>query len=199
MTGQEPFDSQDPQPAEGTTPPLQPLPYRPVEPVRTVWPTVLGIIGIIFGAFGILSGLWAGVAEMVPALHQAAASQPTPISGTYAMITGLVNIALAVLLLVGGITLIGRRALAVTLLKTWAIVDIITAIGGFVFVLAGMSQMVQTMQQQNPAMAKAPPAVLEAAIIGGICIGGLFALALPIFTLIWFGRQKIKDEIAAWA
>lgn len=199
MAEQEPLQqSNDPPPLASAIPPTTPLPYVPPEPPRSKWPTIVGILAIIWGSLGILGAIWAAVALMIPGLTRATASQPSPIPHSIEIISGPINAALAVLLLIGGVKLISRRILGVRLLKTWAVIDVITTVGGLVFAATGISQMIQDMRQTT-GPAPMPPGVLETMVLGGMCVGLVFGIAPPIFALVWFARRTIKDEVATWA
>lgn len=197
MTTQ-PSDSQDPLPIAQPAPPTVRPPYIP-PPRQTSWPVVLGILAIILGTVGVLGLIWQAVAAMIPSISAAAASQPSPVPKALVPIMGLFNAVLSVMLLAGGISLIRRRRFGARLLKVWAGVDVVFTVAASVVSAAGMSGMLAQMQQQNPAAASVPPGMMAGFVIGGACVGLVMGLGPPVFTLIWFGRRKIKDEVSTWA
>ena len=52
-------------PSEPSTPPMQPTDVV-TGSMTTAWPTVLGILAIVFGGFGVLGGVWGVVAPLEP-------------------------------------------------------------------------------------------------------------------------------------
>jgi len=109
------------------------------------------------------------------------------------MLSGLVEMALAALLLTGGIFLKNRRRLGVLLLKIWAWISIPWAIleTGFANVL------VRRMLPRLPHI-QGGEIPLEGFIQVGIFFGLLVSLAIPIFALAWFGSRSISAEVADW-
>jgi len=130
MAGLPPMEHYESRFAPPRTPTTYPAPAEP-----TSWPKVLGIICIVFGGLGILGGVWGVifplfnewlVSRMPPdrqaAMEAAANANPYPVG------TSLVMLAIAALLLAGGIGLVRRRGRAIGLLRVWAVVRILWVI-----------------------------------------------------------------------
>lgn len=185
-----------------------PPPVPPTEVVyeqpQSTWPTVIGIICIVFGGFGILGGLWGAV---VPFLMSTVASMMPDPAGTmdasfaavtrYRAITipvSVISAVVAALLLVGGIQLLRRRFAARRVLLIWAIIKI------FLVVAAVMVNIPMQRAQLEAQQAQGMPAMPMMNLIGPItaACGVVFGWALPIFILIWLMRRPIRDEIEAW-
>jgi hypothetical protein len=194
MTGQRPIE----QPPRRTlvAPPTQAGPI-PVEPPRSKWPTVLGIIAIVLAVLGLLSLLGQVLVLLVP--HPPSASQPAvlePPAAVKAIITPLWA-AVSVLLLVGGIALVNRRRWSARALVGWAIGDLLLTLVGFGGMLLNTPAS-QQMSQQNAAMPPGYGGVGTMFFMTMMCFGTAIGLTPPIFALVWFGRKKIRDEVARW-
>jgi hypothetical protein len=185
--------------------PLQPAPRTepgelPVYPRDTRWPKALGIISIILGVLGILAGFIGASAGLIVKTLQAMVEDKGAVDWnavsravTWLARISLVSAILAVVLLVVGVGLVRRRAWAIPLGKTWAVLQIIVAILG-----TGMSHMIQRSIaeaiQQAGTTGRMPIGTSPAATAWSL----LWGCALPVFMLIWFARREIREEVAAW-
>jgi len=183
-------------------------------PHRSSWPIVLGIVAIVFGAAGFLGNLWATAAPFV--MDQIMSSMTGEIGGeaeetfhatmeitrawmSWAVGFGLVSVLVSGLLLVGGILLLMRRAASLQLLRTWAMVRMVMVVVGAVVGLRIQQQTFEMMRSTMGAeLDQIPAGFLGAAAMFGTVISLLFGWALPVFFLIWFARQAIKDEVEGW-
>jgi hypothetical protein len=174
---------------------------------RSAWPTVLGIIGTVWGGFSII-GAFCGVA-MVPfwswyastaghTLPPGQAEQLERMSDflIWMIASGLISFILAVLLLVGSLSLLKRCAMAMGLLRTWAIGQLFwtpigTAIGLWMMLPLDFAG------ADDPAMRGGVIGGTIGGIIGAV-FGMILGLALPIFVLIWFARSAVRQELARW-
>ncbi len=115
----------------------------------TVWPKVLGIIAIVFAAFGIIGGCMGAFAyPLTEAMYKMMPQQA-------AQETQLAN------------------------MKQW------------------MGWMIAMAQAQGSAPAM-PVAFQQTMILFGSALGLIWGWALPVFLIIWFRRQVIKNEVATW-
>lgn len=178
-----------------------------VQTKPTQWPKVIGVIATVFGALGAVGGCFGGLMMMLmPAMHEALkevvpAGQPTGLEGLQELgpqmvVLSGVAVVIAGLLLIGGIGLMRRRAWAVPVCITWAVVKIL-----FVVVNSYNGMIIQTrqleMMEQDPNM---PLTGDIAGILGvmSMIFGLLWGWALPIFLLIWLGRKTSRAEVARW-
>jgi hypothetical protein len=194
MAGQEPIE---PPPVPLAAPPTR-AGAIPIEPPRSTWPTVLGIIAIVLAVLGLLSLLGQAVMLVVP--HPPAASQPAypePPAVVKAIVTPMWA-ALSVLLLVGGIGVANRRRWSARALVGWAIGDVVLTLVGLGGTLMSMPAVQQQMSQQNAGMPPGFGGVFMVGLMVAMCFGAAFGLVPPVFALVWFGRRKIKDEVAGW-
>ena len=179
------------------TPPTQ----APPPSVRaSVWPTVVGIIGIIYaslGLFGTFCGLafffillsyadWLesfGIPEQELQEMQASMS---PVSWT--VLASVVGLALVILLFVGAVRLLRRQASGARLCALWSWMIIPWTI------IATVITLVFHFNAPEPSGGRWEQ--IGTAIIGAI--GTVIGLVLPVFMVIWFSRPTIKSQVAQW-
>ena len=172
--------------------------------VPTSWPTVVGILAIVFGGFGVLGGIWGVVypivadrfAEMIPPMQEELLQQLDEWSGwTTAIAT--ISFLLAGLLLFGGISLVKKRHRAAPILFIWSILKTVLVFAG---IWLQLSIQTQVMDQAMAQLQTVPGgrAIMGVSIVVGLAGGLIFALAGPIFLLVWFRRGVIKEEVATW-
>lgn len=179
-------------------------------PSRPVWPTPIGVISIVFGASGVLGGLYGAA---TPWLFSSMSSwtQHTPTSTTsvqfdpfaamrnwaisMTIVSGL-GALLAAILLAGGIGLLQRKVWGATLHFWWAAVRIPHA-----FALTAVTIGMQ--QEQMAAMSQQSGAALPAAFASGfLWFGSILSIAwycaYPTFLLIWMTRPAVRAEVGKW-
>lgn len=213
---------------QGATPPtvILPLHMLPVLPPRpTSWPMVLGIIASIVGGVGVLAYGCGSVMSVVSTPLMSAVSQQTGPGGSvfeaqmqvqskflwWTIGSSLLAMGLSTLLLCTGIGLMRRRPWTRSAAIWWAALRMLHAVLATVIGIKVSSEMFeamqQAMQQQQSARGAAPtmPA-MPFNIFGlmrglgyvGAVISLLWYAAMPIFTLVWFSRAKIKAEVERW-
>jgi hypothetical protein len=177
-----------------------------VPPRRPVWPTVVGVICIVYGAFSVLGTIFGQlVSRMVPtpapgedpevdAAMMAAIDNPA----WQAMIL-VSGIGLAVLLIAAGVGLVQRRRWSIPTAKVWSWATIVISIISTVYMAYVMNDMLAAAAAANQAGGGGPPpAAMGAMMVGGAIFGLLWALLLPVFLLIWLSRGTIKAQVAGW-
>ncbi len=196
-----------------STPPSATAPARAPEGNST-WPVVLGIVALVFGVAGFLGNLWGTVATsvaegLVSSLTGELSGQEEDVVRVVFEITrswrlwtvgvALIGALVSGLLLVGGILLLLRRAAAASLLKLWAVVRMVMVIvGGYVGLQVQREIMAAMHDLLGAEMDQIPQGLVAATTAFGMMFGIMFGWALPVFVLIWFARQKIKDEVDGW-
>jgi hypothetical protein len=212
-------------PASSIAPPTVILPAHmlPVlPPAPTSWPMVLGIIATIVGSLGvmmygcgsIMAPVMSGVMSTVKQSSggNAIVDAQFQVQSDYMWVQLGVNLAslgLSTLLLCTGIGLMRRRPWTRTAAMTWAVLRIMVAVVATVVQMrindAMFLAMQQAMQQQEQSAGGAMPAMpfnIFGLMRGFGYIGGAISMvwygALPLFTLIWFLRRKIKAEVESW-
>ena len=199
----------DPQPiAPQTTfappdaiPPQQPGEIGGAERPAT-WPTVLGVISIVFGSGAGLSGVWGFLApqflEMMA--DQMPPGQAAPLLAmqgwtTWIFISSALTVVIGLILLVAGIDLVRRRARGIKLGRVWAVLKMIFAVVGSCVGLIIQQDQFRQMSQQNLPIGGSVYSVM---VVVGVTVGVLWGCAYPVFLLIWFSRAKVKSEYARW-
>lgn len=203
-----PFEPPAESPA--AAPPIEAGDFVPVAPPEG-WPTVIGVLGIIFGGLGVIQGA-CGAAGMV--MMSFAGGLIPEDSGTdldaqmqqsfpYPVPQGLQMVAefgLALVLLVGGIMLLKRSRRSAGVLTTYAWLDLTANTLGAILGYFVITSQVEALKE-NPDLAQAPAGM--AGIMGAIgpvavAVGWVFAAVWPVFLIIWFRRAKIRASMEAW-
>lgn len=190
-------EAQGPERSASFTPPTQ----APPPLVRaSVWPTVVGIIGIIYaslGLFGTFCGLaflfilpsyadWLQSFGMSEQEVQEMQTSMLPVSWT--VFTSLVGLALVILLFVGAVRLLRRQASGARLCALWSWMIIPWTIIATVITLVIHLNAPVPSGGLGQQIGAAIVTVIEAAI----------ELVLPVFMVIWFSRATIKSQVAQW-
>lgn len=186
-----------------STPPMQPGEVVPGS-VASAWPTVLGILAIVFGGFGVLGGAWGVVlpfvadrlADIAPQMQPHVTLQREAWTG-WRMVISISSILAASLLLFGGISLVRRRHRAASLLFIWSVVKVVLILAGVGLQFAIQPQAIDQAAAQLPNL-PGGRGLLYGGVAVGIACGLIFQLAGPVFLLVWFRRGVIKEEVATW-
>jgi hypothetical protein len=184
MSGENPYA---PPRSEDQPPPLPP--GTPPEEQR--WPKVIGIISCVIGGGGLVSTpLLVAFNELNPDSQRFLELLPEWFEAYSDWSVGL-GMLFSVVLAVAGIMALRKRAAArgLHLLYAWTgIVGVIAGVVATVSAFGGVDDTYLTSAEQ-------------AGLIGGMVagvFGALFGAAYPIFVLVWFGRQKTRNDIAQW-
>ena len=192
-------------------PPTHPF-APPASPSRSAWPTVLGIIAIVFGALSVLGGCWGVVSpfvfkKLIDAIPETAAGDlgeatiPFEITADWQgwIIAGsLLTTGLAVLLLIAGIGLLKRRRWGVDAAWWWVVLKMI-----FVVVNAAVAYQMQqdiyaALGEQQANMPGLSAGFYQLGAIAGVTFAVVWGWALPVFVMIWFSRRVIREEVNEW-
>lgn len=175
--------------------------YLETEPPK--WPLVLGILSILWGGVGVIFG----IAGSVSLLNDARGSQPdvtnSPLAISFAVLGALVALAL----LVGGVQLLRRRAMAIGLLKAWVVLSLVVQVGSSAFTIRHRDAFEEALRekmqmQMDEQAAKAggkavalPAGMEKAMLLGGMACGGALGLAAAGLTAFFvFGRRGREAE-----
>ncbi len=194
------------------TPMTPPTDAGAIQPRKSTWPMVIGIIAIILGSLATLQGCmglgWPALAGLFTSAlseEQAGMMDATKSLTPLMMISSGLTMAIAIVLLIGGIGLTKRSPRSPKTCRIWAGLKMLLVVySSIVAYLVQQAQMeaMQRMLEEDP---NAPAAMVGffgtlMAIIGPVIF--VFAIvwgwALPIFMLVWFSRRKIKAEVAHW-
>lgn len=155
------------------------------------WPKTLGVVCLVIGALGtvtnalgILSVLFAGkFVGSDPAL----AAHLEKWKGVSAASAG-VGVLLAVMLAVVGIGMMSRRRWAAQAGAWWAVAKLIhIVVGGLLTVVVTRDQLAGAGQAMAVGMA-----------ITSAAIGALISAVLPVIVLVMLRREASREEIASW-
>jgi len=159
------------------------------------WPTVLGIISLcVAGLFGLgtIVGQIINSSGINPQQREMMKNAPDWVEPMQLAVAAFA-VAAYVVLAIGAVRLLKRLRAARTLHVVYALMGIVMAIAGLVLTIILMNYM----QMPSPAPPEMQP-VLKILMIFGAIVGLLFALAYPVFLLIWFARPKVKAETRLW-
>ena len=200
---------------------------------RSSWPTVLGVIGIVLASLGLLGGFCGllGGLFMSSFLDMMASSMPEdqraelvasmPVGG-YMLVEGIAGLALGLMLLVGSIRLVKRRASCRSMLNTWALVSILYLIASTTYqitvVMPEMHEKMEALQQSmveseqdssstgetaggdQPAKARTDQQRMSEQMGSSIGMGCgiVFNLTWIIIMLVFMNGGKYRAEIESW-
>jgi hypothetical protein len=189
-------------------------PAAPSAP-RTVWPTAIGVIGIVFGALGFLGGCFGAVSPFFMDLMGtwlkdlpggSMQVEQFEAIGSYAVATvaiGAAGMLLGGMLLLGSLGLLQRRRWGAWTCIAWAI-------GKVTYAVPKVLLSMEVNRAQFQAMADAPRDPATQPPMPGFfkmleSMGAVFALfelaflcVLPAFILIWLLRPRIRAEVRTW-
>jgi hypothetical protein len=192
---------------------------------EATWPSVIGIIAIVFGSLGLLKdGVctpigWAvtllfgsffdDLAQSQPATGMEVQAAQFDALGAFMPATVSVGCGLAVLaflLLIGGIGLKRERPWARRAILTWAILKILITIPKATIDFLVNKAQFQAMEEAaagstTPTPGQLPPgmyAMMETIASVGVIFTVLWYWALPIFMIVWFARPSVRDEVRGW-
>jgi hypothetical protein len=178
----------------------------PVDDAR--WPKVIGIVSIVFGSLGVLTGCSAIASGFMMSLFMGvmpadARNQPAMVAmRDWAPWTGAVGAAksiVAVGLLVGGILLLQKKRGGARLLVAWAIARMAVAVFDTAVTYFMQSQVMATAAGQANTP---PPGVPPGFFTMMAAFSAVFALAwgcaLPIFVLVWLNLPFARAEVDRW-
>lgn len=186
-------------------PPTAPGPLG-VQAKPPVWPTVIGVLGILLSALIFLGGL-CGILMSTPAEFLplgvdtedpgVKAAQTAKTVWSYASFA--IWVPIGVLLLVASIGLLRRKQKAARIMRIWAVIDIVATLIDMAIAFS-----LELALQEAARVAMADPGQMPGArieqvgLVAVYAIGMVIALAPAIFILIWFGLDEIKLETAEW-
>ena len=146
---------------------------------RPVSPMVIGIISIVFAAFGFLSTV---VSILMLAFANPVMYTPMGFSSGYMLFSMILGVVFTFWLLAAGIGLIRYRHWGRMSFNWYAIITILWSVSQSAYLLVHMLRV----EFADPAM--------QAGAIGG-AVGGLFALILPFVGLIFLNLRSVRESL----
>lgn len=183
---------------------------------RPKWPTVIGVLSIVFGSGALLQSATSALGLLVVRAQMEGFAKQGADQGkideylaqykSFVTLSSISLSLLALLLLASGILLLRRRRIAAVLHQVWAILKILVG-GFFLFKTQGMTRLQMSIMLDSPVMKGGPGGVkgnemfeqfTSAAMWVGIGFGLVFLAIYPVFLIIWFNRERIRGEIRGW-
>lgn len=195
-----------------TVPPVAAEPLvDEVPPTR--WPTVFGVMSIIYAILGLccfsLQGLWMAAMDFIPEAFRGGVTMPLSLRlVSLGMI--IVVLILGVMLLTGGIGLVRRRRSSVNLLKKWVVLRLVMVVIGMIVTIVTAPAQIEIQKQvydfqvrmYEEAQRTPPPPKSEDQMWQTLVIQtGIASAAISVYPFIlgmFLARKKIADEVAEW-
>ncbi len=160
--------------------------YSSPLPARPVWPIAIGVISTVWASLAVLGGIVAVFTSGAKARFGRGPNLYDYAADWYALFLTVIAVAgaaIAVCLLIGGISLLKRRPFARTFHLMYGILTI---------VISAVSLAGQITALDFAAM---PTALRIGTIVGFASM--LLGIAYPVFLIIWFSRRKIMNDLDA--
>lgn len=180
----------------------------------TQWPKTLGIISIVFGAFGAMVGFCGviGSAALGPISEAIAKFMPVNNSGPspaetfeemqkmqgWIIFLNVLTVLIAILLIVGGAKLMKRQAQCRMMLLSWAALKILLAVIGSVLGYFSLQDTLAALEKSGVSNSPMSPVAIKLMNLFSMGFGFLWAIAGAVFIIIWFKREKIRSEVSSW-
>ena len=175
---------------------------------------MIGVICIVFGSIGVLSSPMQLFSPFFTKISFQVYVQEGYITEeqvdafinkwrSFQLILGLAFVVVSLCMLLGGISLVKRKKKGVRVLQVWSILFILYALSA-PFYLSGMmsDQMALQMAAQSGEAGNLDmeqfQAFMDIFVKIIMAVSVVFWIALPVFFLVWFRREKIKTEVESW-
>lgn len=189
----------------GLHPAAPPTSPRGLKVRAKAWPTVIGVVCLLYAALGLLGGvvglstpMWEG-AMRAATPGSAATKAAWDEFSTLNVVIGALAIPMSGLAGAGAVQVLRRRVVGRTLLRTWAVLSQPLA------VLSGVAMYNFELQQIRGQMAVQTagtpmPSGLPEMISGMMgVIAWAWGAAWPLFVLFWFARASVREDCRGWA
>lgn len=171
-----------------------------------VWPTVLGVICAVAGGLGavgavgqLLAPLFLGMVR--DTLGDTGAEELMGMvekHAVHSMVLYGFGLVLAVVLLIGGVLVAKRRAGGVTLLLWWSLARVPWTVGLLWLTFLTQREQMKFMMAQQGAPVPQFKAIMTGVNVGTLVFVAIWSMALPVFLIVWFRREKIAAQIKEW-
>lgn len=195
--------------------PLRPITLTPptlAEPLlgpkpQSKWPMPVGVIAIVVASLSILMNACGAVSMVMmstvysrmPAANVAATMPAEMLEMPPEVLVSLaVRGVLSIVLLAIGIGIVQRRRWSARAARSWAIVAIVVCLLTAVVEHRAQERNLKIMAN-TPGMAMPMgQGMFSSLMMLQVYVWLLVRSALPVFLLVWFGRQRIREEVASW-
>ncbi|WP_432798149.1 hypothetical protein [Poriferisphaera sp. WC338] len=163
---------------------------KPTPEPQTSWPTVFGVLGVIYASISLLGNLCCVPVSIFDTF--AVSDVPPDLALLYTIYNALFMLlffGLGLWCLVSSIGILKRKAKAAKPFKVWAITELCCML--LLSPIGILFEFLVVSEDQHE---------LIALIIGlaiGLMIMAVF-LAFLVTVIIWMSRSKIKDEVSTW-
>ena len=185
-----------------------PVEAGPIEPPQTKWPTVIGVIGIVFSSLGLFcscAGFLAVPLQRMSVEMQRSAGRADAFAEAQLAVAEQFQIPMIVLIVIGLIPTIWLLCASIMLVRRqqrarvhfigWALVSLLMlALNIGLQILMAQAMLVELEKAGESQLAGRLWLTLGIQAILTL----LFGLATQGFVLLWFSRRKIKQEVAQW-
>lgn len=193
-------------------PPTEPGPIG-LESPPTKWPTVIGVISLVYACLGMLCAVGIAISsaftEWLMELARMNVEMP-PIMKIIGVISAVLMLGLGILMIVGSVRLMRRMRTGVKLLQIWALLRVGLLVLGIVLSifmaptqLAFERSMHEARQQRQVEAGHTPdemPSDAElwrSSMIAAGVRSALWAI-YPVFIIFYLSRRKIAAEVQTW-
>lgn len=183
--------------------------FAPVDRQPRTWPTVIGVLGVLWGGIGLASGLWSLVVELsgnMPASQMA-------FSGPVEQVAGVLGLLVASLLLVGSIQLLRRKPMGIRIIRAWIPLSLLVGLFGvglFVknrdaFEKGFLEAMKQAAEESEKTTGRPAPMPIgdetfaSAIWVSSAACSGVMALLPPLVPVIFVYGRRGREAMSEWS
>lgn len=169
------------------------------------WPVVIGVLGILWGGLGVVSGLWSLVAELSGAVPAAG------MNGPLERAVGVVGLLVSCMLVFGGIQLLRRKPMGVQLVQAWIPLGLILGLVGVGLMVKNREAMERAFREgmENAAEEsekktgrpgpQMPEGFASAMWASSVACGGLGAIIPPLVPVFFVFGRRGREAMAEWS
>ena len=175
-----------------------------LSPQPRQWPTVIGILAILWGGVGLVSALWGLVASAM------GKAQPGFAQGSLGKAFFVLGSLLSAMILVGGVQLLRRKASGVQLVQAWIPLAILLGAANVIHMVVDREQfegalreaMEQQMEETSKRTGKPAPQLPEGMVAfmwgSSVACVGLAALVPPLIPVFFVFGRRGREAVAEW-
>lgn len=176
-------------------------PVRPSGPISDAtprWPTVIGVLLIVFGGVGLLMRGFSLVASFaMQSVPMFADALPPPHLWAWTIVLGIVGLPVSLLHLLAGVQTVRRRPSAYALAMGFVAYAVLVLIPGTILQYQTTQWQFQQAAQQGQPM---PPAMTSGVfVLATMLLGVAFSLAWPTFVAVWYNIGSHRALVRGWA